>query len=94
METKKPQVNSKSTGQPFAEKNLDTPPAPIKKIHLSEDSQQALSDEVCPFCDTDLDYGHTFQQEDGRQGGLMTCPFCKIRFAWIESPFECEIQEV
>jgi len=64
-----------------------------RKAHISTAGQEALANEQCPYCETDLEYGHTFQQEDGRQGGLMNCPFCKIRFAWIDNPFECEIQE-
>ena len=76
------------------QKQLYPPTSEPRKVYFGKLAQSYLSACKCPFCDTHLDYGHTFQQEDGRQGGLMECDRCNIRFAWIDSPFECEIQEI
>ena len=59
---------------------------------LGEMALLQLHDDVCPFCGNDLEYGHRFQQEDGRFGGLMTCEVCRIRIAWIDAPFEVRIE--
>lgn len=66
----------------------------VKQVWLSHDGREALYDDFCPFCDTDLEYGHRFQQEDGRMGGLMTCPGCQLEIAWIDCPFECTVEEI
>ena len=76
------------------QKELYPPTSEPRKVYFGKLAQSYLSQGKCPFCDTDLSYGHTFQQEDGRQGGLMECDRCNIRFAWIDSPFECEIQDI
>ena len=62
------------------------------EVWLGHDAQQALYEDICPFCDCWLEYGHRFQQEDGREGGLLTCPGCKIEIAWIDCPFECTVE--
>ena len=64
------------------------------EVWLGHDAQQALYEDICPFCDCWLDWGHRFQQEDGRMGGLMACPGCKLEIAWIDCPFECTVKEI
>lgn len=66
----------------------------VKQVWMSHDGREALYSDLCPFCDTDLEYGHRFQQEDGRMGGLMTCPGCQLEIAWIDCPFECTVEEI
>lgn len=59
---------------------------------LGHDGQASLTGGRCPYCDAWLD-GTTFIGEDDRIGGLVCCQPCRLQFAWIDSPFECEIQE-
>ena len=58
---------------------------------LNDSALEDLYKDRCPYCTNDLEWGHRFQQEDGRHGGLMTCPVCQIRIAWIDNPFESEV---
>lgn len=61
-------------------------------LWLTDNDLNWLHEDTCPFCGNDLEFGHRFQQEDGRHGGLMDCPECGIRIAWIDSPFEWQIE--
>ena len=63
-----------------------------RTLFLPEQGQTALKESRCPYCDEWLE-GTQFSQEDERIGGLVECSACKIQFAWIDSPFECEIRE-
>lgn len=63
-----------------------------RTLFLPEQGQRALEEDICPYCDGSLE-GMQFNQEDGRVGGLVECDHCGIRFAWINNPFECEVQE-
>lgn len=55
--------------------------------------RSALESGVCPYCEANLDEFSLFGGSDGRDGGFGYCPCCRVRFAWIDSPYECEIQE-
>lgn len=55
--------------------------------------QSALFRGNCPYCDTDFEEFRLFGGSNGRDGGFGYCCYCRVRFAWIDSPFECEIQE-
>lgn len=59
---------------------------------LGHEGQSALIDGCCPYCQAWLE-GTTFVGEDGRNGGLVYCQPCRLAFAWIDSPFECEISD-
>lgn len=63
-----------------------------RTLFLPEDGQRALQEGICPYCEGWLE-GTAFTGEDDRNGGLVFCEGCKVRFAWIDNPFECEIQE-
>ena len=65
-----------------------------RNVWFGHEGQDALYRDLCPYCDERLEWGHRFQQEDGRHGGLMTCPWCKLEFAWIDGPFECTEKEI
>ena len=55
--------------------------------------QSALFEGLCPYCEANFDEFTLFGGSDGREGGLAYCRYCRIRFAWIDGPFECDIQE-
>ena len=63
-----------------------------RTLFLPEQGQRALEEDRCPYCDGSLE-GMQFTGEDDRNGGLVSCEGCKLRFAWIDNPFECEVQE-
>lgn len=64
-----------------------------KSVSLGNEGQASLEGGLCPYCDADLEEYMLFGGSDGREGGFAFCRPCGIRFAWIDSPFECEIQE-
>lgn len=67
-----------------------------RTLFLSEEGQRALEGGLCPYCDGFLEDNQGFIEDgpDGqREGGLCACDSCKVRFAWINNPFECEIEE-
>lgn len=64
------------------------------EVWLGHDARQALYEDICPYCDVWLEYGIRFQDEEGRYGGRMICPGCHIQFTWIDSPFECTIEDL
>lgn len=55
--------------------------------------QSSLESGRCPYCDSDMEEYSLFGGFDGREGGFGYCPCCRVRFSWIDSPFECDIQE-
>lgn len=63
-----------------------------RTVFFGEEGQKALQEERCPYCEADME-GFLFGGSDGRDGGFATCQHCKIDFAWIENPFECEVKE-
>lgn len=61
-----------------------------KTIWIPQEGRDSLNALLCPYCDADLE-GFLFGGEDGRDGGFTTCEHCRLSFAWIDSPFECEV---
>lgn len=86
------QVNSTSTAQSILQKMMDPPTGETRNVHFGEVAQLVLNMGRCPYCDTDEIEGFQFGGSDNREGGFLDCPYCKVRIAWIDSPFEAEEQ--
>jgi hypothetical protein len=94
MKNQKPQVNSTSRQEVFFPVFPDTPTGQVKKVDYSHSARMALSIGRCPYCDTDETEaeGFFFGGSDDREGGFLDCEFCGVRIAWIDNPFEAEVQ--
>lgn len=92
------QNNGNCSTCPLLSYGQDCQNYPVKQpYHVGEHGQLLLRLEQCPFCEGDLEDCEGFY-EDGpngyREGGSGTCDHCELIIAWIEDPFECDIQEI
>ena len=64
------------------------------EVWLCHSAREGLYDDFCPYCDGDLEYGVRFQDEEGRYGGSMACPHCRLLIKWIDSPFKVTVEHI